>query len=217
MIGPLKGVAFHISLVALYHLIGAVLLAYGVSLLATPSPIWGWLLVFLALNFYGGALLFLCLAKRDARKAMARGLREILAQDTSEQIVLSATRLLWPIVLFPWGDRGHAVSYTGTRWLPGIKAGFGFARAHLTNQRILVEAIFPRVPIVEILLVDVRSAQWLDQRRDLIEIRYDAGRYSALTNLLAFSGSPVALKDSVLLNIGEQAGQWLEALSGSNH
>jgi hypothetical protein len=212
-IRSLRGQVLHIGFLAFFHAIGAVLLSLGFSLLDNHRLV-GWVGLFLALDFYAGALLFLYFAKRDADGASCLVLEDIIREHPTERIVLSGRRLLWPIVMFPTGSGRRMATFTGRYWVRGIKTASSFAQATLTTQRLLVQLLFPKVPIIDIPLKGIKDVAWFDQRRDTIQVRYATGRYSALTKLLAFSGGPKALQDTVLLVLNtDDSPRWFEVLS----
>ncbi|MBI4341779.1 MAG: hypothetical protein HY599_00255, partial [Candidatus Omnitrophica bacterium] len=176
------------------------------------EPFWAWGFSAISGALYLSATSFAVLANRHRRDTSSLVMRDLARRNPEERVLLEATQIVWPLVLFPALRGSHSRSFTGRRWIPGIKAGFGLSRLYLTDKRLLAQLLVPPVLIFDIDREDVRSAGYVDRERDLVGVRYAAGRISPMTKLLAFTGLP-ASRDMVFLNLGADSQRWLNALT----
>jgi hypothetical protein len=208
-----RGLIFHIFFIFLFQGMGSLLLHISFGLFNQHS-IWAWIVLYLSFNFYIGSLIFIFFAKRDIKGTSSLVMEDILNQDTSESIVLKKRNLFWPIILFPYsqGSHSHSWYFTGRRFIKDCKFGVGFTKVYLTTKRILVQLLFPKVLIVDILLSDVIKVKYFDEKKDIIEIAYKNSKISPMTKLYAFSGAPIAVSDKILLNLGKDCSIWMNKL-----
>ena len=117
-------------------------------------------------------------------------------------------------MLFPTAEGDGSTLFTGRRFRRDVRAAAGWAEVCLTNRRLLVQLLSPKVLIVEIALPDVRAVGLADggAAPDLREVVYADARVGGLTRLAAFTGAPAALPDRLLLSLGGETAGWLRDL-----
>ena len=209
-----KGLFVHACLTCFFHAMGALSLSLGLTLRSRQAIFWDWTFFGVSLALYLGTVLFLFMTVEHYQGTSSCGMEEIRRQHPDERVLLETKRVVWPLVLFPASRGVPAQSFTGRRWVSGIKASFGLSKLYLTDKRLLAQLVFPNVLIIDIERSDLGRVGFVDRERDLLGVRYVKSRVSPITKLLVFSGSP-ASRDTVFLNLGHESQRWLNALTAS--
>jgi hypothetical protein len=130
----------------------------------------------------------------------------------SKEVILKKTRFIWPIVLFPYYKRGRTLAYTGRHFVKDIRFGASFATLYLTDSKLYCSLIFPHLLIFEIDILDIISVSLVEDKGDVIEIRFTHANYGWLTRF-ALSGDPAIPRDRLFLNLGNKCETWFENLN----
>jgi hypothetical protein len=124
---------------------------------------------------------------------------------------LRESKIFWPLVLFPFAiDNAHKRSYTGRCWIKDIKASFSFANIILTNTNLICRFRMLRLLIFDVSLQDIDEVKNLEDKPDLIQIKYRSAIFGKLTKL-ALSGQPAGSKNQIILNVMDEQ-KWLNNL-----
>ena len=138
--------------------------------------------------------------------------------ESSAKHILVVRRWFLPLALVPYAKGSHTANLLGwqgrrPRWIKDVKAAFNFSTARLNDDHLRIETFFPwRWLVLEIAREDIVGADINAQDAGVVDIRFrDAlrGRYYRM----ASAGGDV-VRDRVMLNIGDEAADWVAAIRG---
>ena len=198
----LNGYIVHGFFMLFFHAIGAMLVTIAIQ----QTGVAKFVLLLVAIDFFAGIPLFIYFAHRHQQ-----GSGHALEQLQQELLMMSQTRLIFPLVVFLGYPHSHTVMFTGRRWLKNPRFSAGFARLILTDRHLAAHWRGLRTLIIQIRRTDIESVTLLSE--GLLEVCFRDRVISEATHLLAYSGRPQAQPDRIWLSLGKNAAVWFDALT----
>jgi hypothetical protein len=126
--------------------------------------------------------------------------------------ILRKRRTLWPLVLIPYGPRSHTRAFTGRRVVKDVKASFNWSELRMDAERLTARLLFPRWLLFEVEVAEIEAAERSQQDDDILVLQLGDASYGRLLEWLVYRGGSAAPRGRVLLNLGEDADEWLAAI-----